>query len=227
MATSITGTTTATTTTGTTGTTAAKPDAATLAGNFTQFLTLLTTQLKNQNPLDPLDTNQFTQELVQFSSVEQQLKTNDTLAQLLTASKSSAASTASSFLGKTVTADGATTQLSDGSATWSLNAARAAKSATITITDAKGNVVATKTQALNAGDQTFTWDGRNASGTVAPDGKYTIKIAATDATGSGVTVSTQVTGTVTSVDVSGSEAMLQVNGQSVPVTGVKSIGAAS
>ena len=200
-------------------------DAATLAGNFTQFLTLLTTQLKNQNPLDPLDTNQFTQELVQFSSVEQQLKTNDTLAQLLPASQSSAASTASSFLGKTITADGATTQLSDGSATWSLNATRAAKSATITITDANGNVVATKTQALNSGNQTFTWDGRNASGTVAADGKYTIKIAATAARGSGVTVSTQVSGTVTSVDVSGSEAMLEVNGQSVSVSSVKSIGA--
>ena len=201
--------------------------AATLASNFNQFLTLLTTQLKNQNPLDPLDTNQFTQELVQFSSVEQQLKTNDTLGSLLTASKASAASTASSFLGKTVTADGATTALSDGSASWSLNAARAAKSATITISDAKGNLVATKTQALSAGTQNFAWDGRNSSGGTAADGNYTIKVSATDATGSSVDVSTLVSGTVTSVDVSGSEPMLEVGGQSVAVSKVKSIGTAS
>ncbi|HTO66152.1 MAG TPA: flagellar hook capping FlgD N-terminal domain-containing protein, partial [Bradyrhizobium sp.] len=56
---------------------------ATLAGNFQTFLTLLTTQLQNQNPLDPLDTNQFTQQLVQFASVEQQLKTNDELSSLV------------------------------------------------------------------------------------------------------------------------------------------------
>ena len=226
MATAVTGT-TDTTTTAAAPSTATKSDAATLAGNFTQFLTLLTTQLKNQNPLDPLDTNQFTQELVQFSSVEQQLKTNDTLTALLTASKSSAASTASSFLGKTVSADGTTTSLANGSASWTLNAARAAKSATITISDAKGNVVATKTQALNAGSQSFAWDGRNTAGTLAADGKYTIKVVASDATGTGVTVSTGVSGLVSGVDVSGTEPMLMVDGQSVPVTSIKSIGTAS
>ncbi len=56
----------------------------TIAGNFQTFLTLLTTQLQNQNPLDPLDTNQFTQQLVQFAGVEQQLKTNDSLQTLVT-----------------------------------------------------------------------------------------------------------------------------------------------
>jgi flagellar basal-body rod modification protein FlgD len=225
MAAGITGTTSGATST--TGSSTKTSDAATLAGNFTQFLTLLTTQLKNQNPLDPLDTNQFTQELVQFSSVEQQLKTNDTLSQLLTASKTSAASTASSFLGKTITADGATSQLTNGAATWTLNAARAAKTATITILDANGNVVATKAQALSSGSQIFAWDGRTTAGATAADGKYTIKIAATDATGSSIDVSTKASGTVTSVDVSGSEPTLLVNGQSLPVSSVTSIGTGS
>ena len=62
-----------------------------LADNFQTFLTLLTTQLQNQNPLDPLDTNQFTQQLVQFAGVEQQLKMNDTLATLLTLNQASTA----------------------------------------------------------------------------------------------------------------------------------------
>ncbi|MGY4482257.1 flagellar hook assembly protein FlgD [Bradyrhizobium sp. LM3.2] len=73
---------------------------ATLAGNFQTFLTLLTTQLQNQNPLDPLDTNQFTQQLVQFAGVEQQLKTNDSLSQLVTLQQTTQATQALGFVGK-------------------------------------------------------------------------------------------------------------------------------
>src|SRR5436309_5795631 len=89
-------------------------DKNTLAGNFDQFLTLLTTQLRNQNPLDPLDTNQFTQQLVQFAGVEQQLKQNETLTALLGVSKATTGASAIGFVGQTVTADGAATQLSAG-----------------------------------------------------------------------------------------------------------------
>src|SRR5882672_11737048 len=78
----------------------------TIAGNFDTFLQLLTTQLKNQNPLDPLDTNQFTQQLVQFSSVEQQLKTNDYLSALVAGNTNSVQTAAVNFIGKTVTAGG-------------------------------------------------------------------------------------------------------------------------
>src|ERR671913_1389478 len=119
---------------------------AAIAENFEAFLLLLTTQLKNQNPLDPLDTNQFTQQLVQFASVEQQIKSNDTLNALLTSSRSSIVSTASGFVGMQVTADGATTRLADGKAEWRLNVARAA-TATIAIRDRDGNVLATDTKA--------------------------------------------------------------------------------
>src|SRR5215203_4264714 len=93
-----------------------------IAENFDSFLMLLTTQLKNQSPLDPLDTNQFTQELVQFASVQQQLRSNETLNALLTTAK--AANASASFIGRQVTADGATARLSNGSARWVLNAAR-------------------------------------------------------------------------------------------------------
>src|SRR5215207_4106736 len=98
------------------GTASKVTDRATMAQNFDAFLLLLTTQLKNQSPLDPVDTNQFTQQLVQFASVEQQLKSNDTLNALLTSVRASTASTAASFVGMTVTADGATTRLSGGTA---------------------------------------------------------------------------------------------------------------
>src|SRR6266581_266953 len=94
---------------------------ATLAGNFQTFLTLLTTQLQNQNPLDPLDTNQFTQQLVQFAGVEQQLKTNDSLSQLVTLQQTTQATQALGFVGKTAEVAGTTATMTSSSATWHLN----------------------------------------------------------------------------------------------------------
>ena len=94
---------------------------ATLAGNFQTFLTLLTTQLQNQNPLDPLDTNQFTQQLVQFAGVEQQLKTNDQLTSLVALQQTAQATQALDFVGKTAVVDGSTAALTNASATWDLN----------------------------------------------------------------------------------------------------------
>src|SRR6476660_6685150 len=96
-------------------------DKTEIASNFTTFLQLLTTQLKNQNPLDPLDTNQFTQQLVQFAQVEQQMKSNDQLSSLVSLEKSAQASTALAYVGATVVVDGSTAALSNGSATWNLN----------------------------------------------------------------------------------------------------------
>src|ERR1700694_3279755 len=77
-----------------------------IASNFTTFLQLLTTQLKNQNPLDPLDTNQFTQQLVQFAQVEQQMKSNDQLTTLVSLEKSAQSTTALAYVGATVAVDG-------------------------------------------------------------------------------------------------------------------------
>src|SRR5256712_9232473 len=93
--------------------------ADTIQQNFTTFLQLLTTQLKNQNPLDPLDTNQFTQQLVQFAQVEQQLKQNEQLATLVSIEKGAQATTALAFVGQNVAVDGQTAALKNSSATWS------------------------------------------------------------------------------------------------------------
>ena len=106
-------------------------DKTEIASNFTTFLQLLTTQLKNQNPLDPLDTNQFTQQLVEFAQVEQQMKSNDQLSSLVSLEKSAAATTALAYVGATVVVDGATAQLTAGTANWSLNVT---KPSTATIT---------------------------------------------------------------------------------------------
>ncbi|MGH1588246.1 flagellar hook assembly protein FlgD [Methylobacterium phyllosphaerae] len=213
-----------TSTTSTTGASGSSGNATEIAGNFTQFLTLLTTQLKNQNPLDPMDTNQFTQQLVQFAGVEQQLKSNDRLDSILSAAQSASSASATSYIGKTVTADGSASQLSNGAASWSLTPARAASKAVITILDSKNNVVATQTTALTAGNQTYTWNGKTSAGLSAANGNYTIKVSATDATGANVSVDTSLTGTVDEVDLSGTTPVLMIGSQKVPLSSVQTIG---
>ena len=165
----------------------------------------MTTQLKNQNPLDPLDTNQFTQQLVQFASVEQQLQTNDTLASLLKSTQAANATSALGFVGTEITADGATSRLTEAGAQWRLTAPRAGQAA-VTITNSAGSVVATDSVALQAGAQTYNWNGRTSTGLQAPAGDYTITVTGRDATGQGLAISTEMRGIVDSVDLDGRHA---------------------
>lgn len=193
-----------------------------IASNFQEFLQLLTTQLQNQDPLSPLDTNQFTQQLVAFASVEQQLKTNTDLDQLVTLNKTSQATAALSFVGKQVTADGSTTQLKNGVAVWNITSPKPA-AASISILDQNGNTVWTGQQTLDTGAQSYSWNGSSSTGTIAPDGLYTIQITAQDASAQPVTVSTQYTGTVTGVDLSGSQPLLQVGSSYLTIPQVSAI----
>lgn len=193
-----------------------------IAGNFDQFLQLLTTQLKNQSPLDPLDTNQFTQQLVQFAGVEQQLKTNETLSTLLSINMATTATNAVAYIGSTITADGATSQLKNGKAEWSINASKGG-TATITIKDSKGSVVKTMTQALVAGDQKFTWDGKTSIGGTAADGEYQITVDAVDVNNQAITTKTQIKGVVDGVDFNGLIPVLKIGDISVAIDKVKSV----
>ncbi|HEY8594577.1 MAG TPA: flagellar hook capping FlgD N-terminal domain-containing protein [Devosiaceae bacterium] len=205
-------------------TTAAGPS---IADNFNTFLTLLTTQLKNQNPLDPLDTNQFTQQLVQFSGVEQQLKTNTYLQTLIESSQVASNTQAVSFIGKKVTSANAKSQLVDGSANWIYSIGKNADSAAITIKDANGNAVYTKKMPLSAGTGSFTWDGVGDAGVALPDGAYSITIDARDSSGNYIPVSTQMTGQVVGVDLSGSQPVLKLNGgATVPMSSVIAVNSA-
>jgi flagellar basal-body rod modification protein FlgD len=196
---------------------------ATLAGNFQMFLTLLTTQLQNQNPLDPLDTNQFTQQLVQFASVEQQLKTNDELTTLVSLQQTAQSTQALGFVGKTAVVDGSTAALSNHSASWNLGVPTNAN-VTINITNSTGQTVFTGNYAVSGGNnQAFAWDGKGNDGTQWPDGKYTLSATATDTANNPVAVSTQVQGVVNSVDLTQSPPLLSINGQTYTVNQIKSI----
>lgn len=194
----------------------------TLANNFQAFLQLLTTQLQHQSPLDPLDTNQFTQQLVMFAQVEQQLKSNTELATLVSLQQTAQATQALGFVGTTVAVDGATTQLKNGLANWSFSVAKPA-SATITITSATGQTVYSGNYTMQAGQQNFTWDGRSKDGTQWPDGSYTISVTATDTTGQAIAVSTEVEGVVDSVDMTQSPPVLSIGGQSFTLNRIKRV----
>jgi flagellar basal-body rod modification protein FlgD len=127
-----------------------------------------------------------------------------------------------SFVGATVTANGSTTQLKNGVAVWNVTSPKPA-SAAISILDQNGNTVWTGQQTLNTGAQSFSWNGNTSTGTVAPDGLYTIQITAQDASSQPVTVSTQFTGTVTGVDLSGSTPLLQVDSSEIPISAISAI----
>jgi flagellar basal-body rod modification protein FlgD len=196
--------------------------ASSLAGNFDTFLSLLTTQLKNQDPLDPLDTNQFTQQLVEFSGVEQQLNTNSYLQTLVQSTQNSQNNAAVSYIGKQITSSGLDSDLVNGQATWSYNAPEAA-TVTATIKDAKGNQVYTETGKIDAGPGQFNWDGVGSDGTPEPNGTYTISMTATDANGKVVDIDTQTTGVVTGVDLSGTQPSLLIGKQSIKMSDVTSV----
>jgi flagellar basal-body rod modification protein FlgD len=203
-------------------TSASSGDQQMIAGNFQLFLQLLTTQLKNQDPTSPLDTNQFTQQLVQFASVEQQLKTNTNLAALVALNKSQQATSSLSFVGSKVIADGSSTEYKDGVAVWNVTSPSVA-TANISVIDANGNTVWTDTQTLQQGIQSYAWNGRTSTGQLAPDGSYSIQITALDSTGTPVTTSTDFSGTVTGVDLTGDPPLLLVGSTYLKIGQVKGI----
>ena len=207
---------------GSTGSAALSGSRQTIAENFDTFLQILTTQLRNQNPLDPLDTNQFTQQLVQFTGVEQQLKTNEFLEAMMTATQNATNSEAVSYVGKVVTASGNKSELIDGSATWHF---AVDKSATITATvrDLDGNTVFTKQGQVTQGESVFKWDGIGNDGKPKPDGSYYVTIEARDTDGRLVNVATEMTGEVTGVDFTGSEPVLIVGTARVNLSSVMSV----
>jgi len=194
-----------------------------IAGNFQSFLTLLTTQLQNQNPLDPLDTNQFTQQLVEFAGVQQQLNTNDSLATLVSLQQSTQATQALNYVGKTAVVTGSTAALSSSTATWELSIPTAS-TVNVSIANSTGQTVFTGSYNASAGNnQPFEWNGQGTDGTQYPDGNYTLTATAKDASGNTVAVTTAIQGTVSSVDLTKSPPLLSIGGQSYTISQIQSI----
>src|ERR1700722_12789430 len=194
-----------------------------IAGNFQSFLQLLTTQLQNQNPLDPLDTNQFTQQLVEFAGVQQQLNTNDSLATLVSLQQTTQSTQALGFVGKTAVVKGGTAPLTNSAAAWQVSIPTASV-ITINIANSTGQTVFTGSYDAAAGNnQPFSWNGQGNDGTQYPDGNYTLTATAKDAGGNTVAVTTAIEGTVNSVDLTQSPPLLSIGGQTYTVSQIQSI----
>jgi flagellar basal-body rod modification protein FlgD len=194
-----------------------------IAGNFQSFLQLLTTQLQNQNPLSPLDTNQFTQQLVEFAGVQQQINTNDSLSTLVSLQQTAQSSQALEFVGKTAVVKGSTAALTKSEAAWQLNIP-SASTVNISIASSTGATVYSNSFIANAGNnQTFSWNGLGTDGTQLPDGNYTLTATAKDSAGNTIGVTTSVEGVVNSVDLTQSPPLLSIGGQTFTVNQVQSI----
>jgi flagellar basal-body rod modification protein FlgD len=196
---------------------------ARLAENFDTFLSLLTTQLKNQDPLSPLDSNQFTQQIVQMTGVEQQLLTNDLLKKLVS-NTGSGVSTAVALIGKDVRADADVAALKGGKAEWTYILDREATDVKLEVLDEKGRVVRSIAPTDNkAGDHKFTWDGKSSAGTAMAEGTYSLRVTAKDSEGSSVASNVVVDGVVTGVQQKDGSTLITINGAQVPWDKIVSI----
>jgi flagellar basal-body rod modification protein FlgD len=187
--------------------------------NFNTFLTLLTTQLQNQDPLSPTDTSQFTQQLVGFSEVEQQINTNNNLQQLIQLQTNNEAIAAAPLVGDTIQYSSATAPLANSQAGFSYTLPSSATTVNLLVEDASGNVVYSANGNGAAGKHDFIWDGKTSAGVQMPDGgQYTLQVTATDSSGNAVTPTVSAYGIVDGVNISDNQANLDLSGVTVPLS---------
>ena len=207
----------------TTNNTKTAADSSKFSTDYSTFLNLLTAQIKNQDPLSPMDTTAWTAQLVQYSSVEQQLKANGYLETIASNNTQNSMNAAVGYIGKTVTADQSIASLKDGKTDWQYALSGEASKATLSVTDSSGKVVWSGTAPdLTAGIHDFSWDGKDSSGKALPEGQYQLSIKASNAAGD-VSAAIGVTGVVSSAaDVDGT-VVLKVGNTSVPLSDVTSV----
>ena len=193
-----------------------------LAGNFETFLSLLTAQLKNQDPLSPVDSNEFTGQLTQMAGVEQQLLTNDLLTALLEQSGGGAMNGAANYIGREATAAWEAVKYQDGEVTWSYELASDAADVTVEVLNGNGDVVWTGQADQTAeGVHDFTWNGQTTGGgQVQEGGVYTLRVTAASAGGSEVASQVLIRGRVSGVEMYDGQPYLTIGQSVVPLTHV-------
>ena len=204
---------------------APKPQStSSIAASFNSFLQLLTAQLAHQDPLSPLDATQFTNQLVQFSSVEQAIQTNSQLKQLTGLIESSSLTSALGFIGLDVAYNASQVGLgTDGDAAFEYSLPQAAEEVAITIRDANGAVVHQGTGSLGAGGHSYSWDGRKLDGVRAEAGLYRIEVRANDAEGKALQVNRETQGRVEAVETDTDGLRLVIGGVPVPLEQVRTV----
>jgi flagellar basal-body rod modification protein FlgD len=187
--------------------------------NFNTFLTLLTTQIQNQDPLSPMDSNTFTQQLVSFSEVEQQIDTNNNLQSLIQLQTANETISALPLVGQQIEYNGASAPLENGQASYAYTLPSAAANTALVVEDAQGNIIYNTTGSTSAGTTNFVWNGQNNAGQQMPNGgAYTLQVIANDASKNPITATIQSIGTVSNVSVSNNQATFDVDGIAVPMS---------
>jgi flagellar basal-body rod modification protein FlgD len=214
-------TTSAATSASSTGATTSDP-LSSLSSNFGDFLNLLMTQLKNQDPTTPLDTNQFTSELVQFSSVEQQINTNTSLTQLIQLTQAGEIMQSSAMVGKQVSVSSDHIPLQNGSGALQFTAPSAEPVSIAVYSDA-GTKIRDATVSATKGQNTWTWDGTDNAGNAVADGSYRVAVLAQNGSGSTAAMPFTVQGTATGVQKQNNALQLQLGALSVDFSAVQSV----
>lgn len=186
------------------------------------FLKLLVAQLKNQDPLNPTDSTNFTAQLAQFSSLEQLQNINSSLSNFKSSQSTTNNIQSADFIGKTVTATGNSFSVADGKADpirFDLN--NNADNVYLQVYDKYGNFVTDiQAGALKGGDQAVNWDAKDSNGTAVPDGTYTYTVMAMDNDGSTVGSTSYTSGVVTGIDYQSGDAELMIHDQEIPLSSV-------
>lgn len=187
------------------------------SADFNMFLKMLTTQMQNQDPLDPMDTSEYTQQLVQYSQVEQTIQQSTTLKDILARLSTQEMAQASGFIGREAHFDSSMAGLAgDSPARWAYTAGRPIASLVATVSDASGKVVDTRTLDPSNTSGRFDWDGALPSGAQAPDGTYSIALKGVDSSGGSVPVTVSTIGTVNEVVTANNSVSLRANGVTYP-----------
>ncbi len=194
--------------------------ASSLADNFDTFLTLLTSQLQNQDPLDPMDAQQFTEQLVQFSGVEQQIASNQSLETILALQSADARMSAVEYVGRQVTVSSPVSVLENSQARWEYALPRQATSSELMVTDQNGRVVATLPGQTGQGAHTLAWNGRDAAGNQSPDGLYSLEVVAKDADGVRLDAPVRITRRATGVEMTGDTVTVEMGPLRAPAGSV-------
>ncbi|MDB5452115.1 MAG: flagellar hook capping protein [Caulobacteraceae bacterium] len=196
-----------------------------LANNYETFLKLLTTQLKNQDPLSPLDTNDFTQQLTSMTGVQQQLLTNQLLTQVISQGQVGLSGSAVNLIGKSVTAEQPTMTLKDGKAQFGYSLGAGAAQTTLEVLDAHGQTIWSGKAVDNAtGPHTLDWNGKSSSGHQMPDGgAYTLRVSSLDATGKAVASVTTTTGIVSRIENIDGQTILTIGAGKALITNITGV----
>lgn len=201
----------------------AKPQ---IGADFNMFLKLLTAQMQNQDPMDPMDTSQYTQQLVQYSQVEQSITQTATLKSILGSLGNQNLTQASALIGRTVEINSPVSGLTTAKpAQWNWTADRKPTSIVATITDATGKTVDTRNVEVNGATGEFSWDGKTSAGRQFDPGSYKVTFKGADALGNEIAVTPHALGLVSDVQLDNGNVLLTVNGAKVASTDLVRIGA--